>query len=131
MNRKPTEHELEHAMCILHNLGADLSANRQESDLEWLAAHLFEWSNLGAGDIKTVNWLLTNEQFEYLGLTRQALLGDGPRRWDCLSHEQQEAWRKIARICFYLMPRFAERIGHRYMQSAKAIQQEWNQCRSE
>lgn len=128
---QPTEQELESALCILHNLGSHLVGNTQETDLEWLSRNLFEWSNLGAGDIKTVPWLLSCEEFNYLGLTRQAILGDGPRNWDNLTPEQQEAWQNLGRICLFILPRLAERIGHRYMEGAKVIRQEWQTVRQE
>lgn len=122
--------ELDSAYCTLHNLGASLRGNQQSSDIEWLARSLFENSRLGAGDIKTVPWLIDVHQWDYLQLEPQALLGDGPRHWQVLSEEQRESWRKLARICLYVLPSFASRVGHRYMEQARALQQVWKQERS-
>jgi hypothetical protein len=123
--------ELDSAYCTLHNLGASISANQQCSDIEWLARVLFEHSRLGAGDISTVPWLISGEQWDYLTLEPQALLGDDPRHWQALTDEQREAWRKLARICLYVLPSFASRVGHRYMQQARALQQVWKQERKQ
>lgn len=122
-----TPQDLDNAYCTLHNLGANLRGNTQASDMEWLAQCLFSSSRLGAGDIKTVDWLIGYEQWQALGLTPQAMLGDGPRHWEALSEDERDAWRKLARICMYLLPALSERIGSRMMAQAKAIRAVWKQ----
>lgn len=111
--------------CELHNLSNDLLGNTQASDINWLAHTLWQSSRLGAGDIRSVPWLIGRDQWDYLGLTPEAIIGDGPRRWDMLTAEQQEAWKKLARIVLYVMPAFAERVGHRFMDQAKAFRAAW------
>lgn len=103
------------------NDGGTLLGNTQGSDLEWLARTLFDWSRLGAGCVTTVDWLLSREQWEHVGLTPQALLADYPRFWDALTEEHKEAWRKLGRIVMHVIPQFAERIGNRYIETAKAV----------
>jgi hypothetical protein len=123
------EIQLDSAACTFHNLGASLKSNRQENDLEWLAHTLFTNSRLGAGDIKTVPWLIGVDQWEYLGLEPEAILGDGPRNWDMLTDSQKEAWRSLARICLYVLPQFASRVGARYMDTSVALRQVWKEQR--
>ncbi|MBL1176938.1 hypothetical protein [Pantanalinema sp. GBBB05] len=121
------DNDLDSAYCTLHNLGASLRGNQQCSDIEWLARVLFENSRLGAGDISTVPWLIDVQQWDYLMLEPQAMLGNGPHHWQALTDEQREAWRKLARICLYVLPSFASRVGSRYMEQARALQQVWRQ----
>lgn len=123
------EHALDKICCDQHNDSSSLTGNTQASDLEWLAATLFEASNLGAGDVRTVDWLIGREQWEQIGLTRQAFMGDGPKRFEHLSDDEQDAWRKLARIVMYVIPAFAERVGHRWMLQAKAIRAVWHEFR--
>lgn len=127
--------ELDHAIdsiaCQRHNDGANLTGNTQITDLEWLARCLFNSSRLGAGDIRTVPWLIGREQWDELGLIPEAVFGDGPRRFDMLTDEQADAWRKLARIVMHVIPQFAERVGHRWMDQAKAIRSVWNDVREE
>ena len=119
------DRDLDNAYCVLHNLGANLCGNTQVGDLEWLAQSLFSASRLGAGDIRTVDWLIGIEQWEALGLTPQVLLGDGPRIWEALTEGERDAWRKLARICLYLLPAISERIGSRMLDQARAIRSVW------
>lgn len=112
--------------CDLHNKGQYLTGNTQASDLEWLARVLFEASNLGAGDIRTTEWLIGWEQWEQLGLTKEALMGDGPRRFDQMTADQQDAWIKLARIVLYVIPIFADRVGRRWTEQAKALKKIWH-----
>lgn len=121
--------DLEDALAVLHNLGATLVGNTQDSDLDWLARLLFEASRLGVGDVRTVPWIMSQQEWEYLGLTPQALVSNGPSRWDLLTVEQQYAWWRLARICFYILPHFAERVGHRFMAQARAIEGLWREER--
>lgn len=115
--------------CDLHNDGASLVGNTQAGDLEWLARVLFEASRLGAGDVRTVPWLIGPEQWEALGLVPQALMGDGPRRFDHLDGSQKDAWLKLARIVLHVIPAFAERVGHRWMLQAKMAREVWKVVR--
>lgn len=115
------ELDLDHAYCVFHNEGFNLAGNTQASDLEWFAELLFQRSELGAGWIKTIPWLLTREQYEYLGLQRQGLWDT--KRWDMLTEEQREAWRGMARIALSCLPDLADRIAHRYELQAAAIKQ--------
>jgi hypothetical protein len=117
--------ELDAAACTLHNLGASLKGNQQASDIEWLARVLFENSRLGSGCISTVPWLVDSEQWDYLELEPQTLLGEGFYHWQALTETQQEAWRKLARICLYVLPSFASRVGSRYMQLSNALRATW------
>lgn len=117
--------DLEDAFAVLSNAGGYLTGNTQASDLEWFAGCLFEASRLGAAAVETVPWLIGREQWEALGLTPMALMGDGPRRWDMLTEEQKEAWRKLARICWYVLPTFAERVGNRFLEQAAALRALW------
>ena len=127
MSISKREADLDHAYCVLHNEGQTLAGNTQASDLEWFGRLLFERSELGAGWIKTIPWLLTREQYEYLGLQRQGLFET--KRWDMLTDDQREAWRKIARITLSCLPDLASRIAHRYEVQAAAIKnllkEEW------
>jgi hypothetical protein len=117
--------------CDRHNDGAQLLGNTQASDLDWLARVLFEASRLGAGDVRTVPWLLGPEEWAVVGLTPQALLGDGPRRFDQLDEAGREAWRKLGRIVLHVIPAFAERVGQRWMAQAKMAQAAWKVVREQ
>lgn len=128
---KALEHGVDSLACERHNDGGNLTDNTQEGDLRWLAATLFAASRLGAGSVETVPWLIGREQWEQLGLTPVFHFGDGPRRWDMLSADQQDAWLKLASIVMYVIPAFAERVGHRWMLQAKAIREVWNEVRKE
>jgi len=104
-----------------HNAGGSLVGNTAGSDLEWLARQLFGWSRLGAGNISTTPWLLERAQWDYLGLEPEAVFQDAPRYWDACTPVQKDAWRKLARIVMFIMPKFAERVGHRFLEQAEAI----------
>lgn len=129
MTRHQVVRHIENAMAVLHNCGATLAGNTQADDLDWLARVLFEASNLGAGDVKTIPWLLRRDEWEFLGLQRQQLMGDGPRTWEQLTAPQQEAWRKLARVCLWVLPAFCDRVGSRFMEQAKALEAVWRQER--
>ncbi len=122
---------LEERHAKVHNRAGTLLGNTQASDLDWLAQQLFSWSNLGAGDVKTVPWLMSAEDFAFVGLQREQLMGEGPHRWYMLTEQQQEAWRKLARICLFVLPRICERIGHRYEEQAKSLKEMWESVRAE
>ncbi len=113
----------------LHNTGATLTGNTQQTDLEWLACRLFDWSRLGAGDVKTVDGMLNRRQWADLGLEPIALLGAGACVWDALNDGQKDAWLRLARIVFYVLPMFVERVGHRFMEQASALRQVWAEQR--
>lgn len=125
---KACEMAVDEIACDRHNDGGDLVGNTQASDLEWLARNLFDASTLGASDVRTVEWLIGSEQWKELGLFRKSCF-DGPQAFDQLSDEQRDAWIKLARIVMYVIPAFAERVGHRWMKQAKAIREVWQKTR--
>ena len=129
MTRHRDVQDLEDAYAVLHNCCQTLLGNTQETDLEWFARVLFDGSNLGVGDIATVPWILGAKDWEEVKLRRQQLMGDGPRRWDHLTAEQQEAWRKLARVCLWCLPAFCDRVGNRFAEQAKALELVWRQQR--
>lgn len=104
---------------MLHNVGATVAGNTQESDVKWFAQWLYGASNFGGGSVATMEWSLSNENFDKLGLVpERAWTG---KRWDTLEAAESEAWIKLARLCLYALPHIAERIGHRFMEQAKAL----------
>jgi hypothetical protein len=125
MARQKQAQQIEDAMVVLRNCGATLTGNTQESDLEWLARVLFEASLYGMGDVRTVPWVVSRDEWERLGLVPMSLMGDGPKRFDRLGEADQEAWRKLARVCMWVMPSFADRVGSRFMEQASALEAVW------
>lgn len=104
---------------MLHNVGATNVGNTQSGDIEWLARWLFGSSNFGMGSVDTFQWSISNEEFEKLGLLPdRAWTG---KRWETLEPAEAEAWKKLARLCLYVLPHIAERIGHRFMEQAKML----------
>lgn len=125
------EHAVDALACDRHNDGGSLTGNTQASDQAWLASVLFSSSRLGAGDVRTMHWAISREQWKELGLEPEAIFGDGPRRFDMLTAEQREPWLKLARIVMYVIPVFADRVGRRWMLQSKAIRTVWEACREE
>ncbi len=118
--RKSTDKDIvDEISCTLHNLGATLSGNTQGSDLEWFAKWLYGSSNFGMGDVKTMEWSLSNAEFEEFGLAPDRQWTG--KRWEMLSEAQRAAWTKLARLCLYALPHIAERIGIRFMEQAKGL----------
>lgn len=111
--------DMERVCCFLHNTGGQLVGNTQASDVEWLARWLYGASNFGMGSVETFHWSINNEEFEKLGLMPDRQWTG--KRWETLEKPQAEAWKKLARLCLYALPHIAERIGHRFMEQAKAI----------
>lgn len=108
-----SEMQTEARCCQLHNDSTYLTGNTQASDLDWLAQVLFDTSNVGAGCISMIHWLIGRDQWLHIGLKHRVLMGDGPRSWDMLTPDQAEAWRKLARIVLYVLPDFCSRVGRR------------------
>lgn len=113
-------YEWDSTACLLHNTGASLTGNTQESDQRWLARLLYDWSTLGAGDVSTISWALSTEEWVAVGLSPKNVWSDGPR-WDALEPELQQAWMKLARLVMYCLPRFADRVGSRFMEQAEVL----------
>ncbi len=116
---QPRIDDVDNFCCQAHNLGASLSGNTQDSDVAWTARWLYQSSNFGCGDVRTMQWSLDNKDFEQLCLTP-----DRPwtkQRWETLPATDREAWMKLARLVLYALPNIAERIGQRFMDQAKAI----------
>lgn len=134
----PTIHDIENSLATLHNLGHSLAGNTQASDLDWFAALLFENSRLGVGDACSIPWLLDREEWKEVSsaitpgseLQPQGLFNP-PFRFEQITPEQQEAWRKLARICLYCLPRITDRIASRYINHSLALKEEWNRVREE
>ena len=113
------DEEIDEAACMMHNVGATLCGNTQASDIEWLARRLYQSSNFGMGSVDTMQWSLSNDDFEKLALTP-----DRPwtgKRWETLDESERSAWQKLARMCLYALPHIAERIGDRFIEQAKAL----------
>lgn len=104
---------------MLHNVGATNVGNTQSGDVEWLARWLFGSSNFGMGSVDTFQWSISNEEFEKLGLLPDRSWTG--KRWETLDPAESEAWKKLARLCLYVLPQIAERIGHRFMEQAKML----------
>lgn len=119
MKTETRDQEIDEAACMLHNVGATLAGNTQEGDVEWLARWLFGSSNFGMDSGDTFQWSISNDEFEKLGLLPDRLWTG--RRWETLEPDESETWKKLARLCLYALPHVAERIGHRFMEQAKAL----------
>lgn len=113
------DQEIDEAACMLHNVGATLAGNTQSSDIEWLARWLYRGSNFGMGSVDTMQWSLSNDEFEKLTLTPDRPWTE--KRWETLDDSEREAWQKLARMCLYALPHIAERIGDRFIEQAKAL----------
>jgi hypothetical protein len=114
-----TEQEIDSVACILHNTGGRLAGNTQGTDVLWFAEWLYGASNFGMGDVKTMPWTLSNDQFEQLGLVPDRSWTG--KRWKTLEQSERDTWIKLARLCLYALPHIAERIGHRFMEQSKAL----------
>jgi hypothetical protein len=99
-----TPQTVDAAACFLHNAGSRLVGNTGATDLPWITNQLFTWSRLGAGDIKTVDWLLSREQWDYLGLEPEAVFG---RRGPPLGHAEPDPARCLAQAGPHLPARLS------------------------
>ena len=113
------QEQIDSIACALHNMGGTLTGNTQSSDVEWFARWLYAASNFGMGDVRTMKWSISNDEFKNLGFTpdRQWTAF----RWETLPAEKRLAWEKLARLCLCALPYIAERIGHRFVEQAKAL----------
>jgi hypothetical protein len=117
--RSKKEIEIDSAACMLHNLGGTMTRNTQGTDTEWFARWLYGASNFGMGDVRTMQWSLSNEEFELLGLTPDRQWTD--KRWETMGDAERLAWIKLARLCLHALPHIAERIGDRFMEQSKGL----------
>jgi hypothetical protein len=125
--RNDFEREVDAIGCYLHNAGANLMGNTQDSDLEWFARNLYQHCGTFGYNYPRPNGPLSasidNAEFEKLGL-----LPDRPwtnKQWETLAPGEQIAWLKFAEATIHLLPKLAERIGHRFMEQSKALRVAW------
>lgn len=80
--------------CHLHNEGYALEGNTEANDVEWFARRLWET------DVEPIR-----------------------QRWDTLTEDGREQWRRIARAVIAALPDYQLRVAHRLIALSKVVRE--------